>query len=77
MTKKELDAIRSEARLELYGILLALEYAIEDLEIFRDDARETAKFITKEITSSKKKFAKLKVRYAKASGVQYTGRKNR
>ena len=75
MTKKELDKIRSDARVELYGILLVLDYAIEDLEIFREDVRETAKYITKEITSANKKFTKLKAKYEEVAGRKYNPRK--
>lgn len=75
MTKKEIEVVRREAIGELYGVLLILDYGIEDLEILRDEVRETAKYITKEIASNRKAFNKLKAKYEEASGRKYTPRK--
>lgn len=75
MTKKEIEKIRREAVSDLYGTLLVLDYAVEDLEIFRDDMRETAKYMTKEISQARKKFTKMINKYEEMSGRKYTPRK--
>ena len=71
MTKKEIDKVRGEAATELYGVLIVLDYAIEDLELFRDDVRETAKYVTKEIGSARKKLNKMVKKWEEVSGRKY------
>lgn len=75
MTKKEIEKVRLEAVTELFGVLLILDYSIGDLEIFRDDTRETVKYATKEIANAKKKFNKLKAKYEAITGNTYKRRK--
>ena len=75
MTKKEIERIRSEAAGELFTVLIVLDYSIEDLGIVRDDVRETAKYITKEIGSAKKKLNKMIKKWEEVSGRKYNPRK--
>ncbi len=74
-TKKEIEAVRREARVELYGVLLALEFAIQDLEEYRTYFQDSAKYITKTISDTNKIFSKLKVKYEKVTNMKYTRKK--
>ena len=75
MTKKEIDKIRREAETEFYGVLIILDYSIEDLELFRDDVRETAKYVTKEINKAQKKLNIMIKKYEGISGRKYVSKR--
>ena len=71
MTKKELDAIREEASLELYTMILGMHYMVMDLEMFRDDLKETMKYATKDFNKAKNKLKKSIKKYEELSGTTY------
>ena len=72
-TKKQIDVARREAGSELFGVILAMEYAIVDMENFRDYFRESATDLTKEITKKKRKFKKIVENFEKVRGTKYRG----
>ncbi len=72
-TKKQLKDTEKDITANLHTLLLTLEYAIHDMTLTRDEVKEQAKELTKEIAQMKKRFEKLKGKYENEIGGHYFG----
>ena len=76
-TKKQIDDARKKAAIELFDILLALDYAIDDMHHYRDYFRENATDLTKEINKKKRVFNSTVKKYEELTGRSYNPHKGK